>query len=387
LISDSAALVDEEKVTQLVMPKLKEASDKMQGWVLDGFPRTRLQTTYLKEAAMVPAHVLVLKASEEQIRERNASIERGEMEGSYSEADLLERKLRLHLCYGAAALEIYNDRISVIDTEAGEDAVLTEMVRKTRMVQRLRGFCPPPPRVVLLGPRGVGLQEHGARLAARLGCVMVDGKALEANAYDRYDNNSRIDSSMVSQLSMQAMPTEKKKKSEKRANAITTLDVVNQERMIDNDPLGVVGVRLRQPDCVKQGWVLCGYPEYAEIARALQDDVWLRPTRIVALSPSEETCVQRLRNILHDPVTGNVWTCFPRNESIRKRLVRNPEDQPGAVSAAFMAFRNSLPGIFQSFQADGRCNEIPADGAPALVFKELVEFVERPLPLQQLGSS
>lgn len=370
-------LADEQKVANLVMPKLQEASDNMQGWVLDGFPRTRLQTTYLKESAMVPAHVLFVQGSENQIRERNAAIERGELEGKWIDPELLEKKLRVHLCYGAAALDIYKDRISVIDTQLGEDFVFSEMVRKTRMVQRSKGPHPPP-RIALLGPRGVGLQEHASRLAARLGCVLVDGKALELEAQEKIG------------LDMSARPSGRcQKQTQKGKDAFnfhrstTSLDIANQDKLISEDPLGVVGVRLRQPDCVKQGWVLCGFPDTADRAHALQEDVRLRPTRVVALSPSEETCVQRLRNILRDPVTGNIWMSLPRNEKIRSRLVRNPEDQPSAVIATHTAFCNSLPGIFKGFEADARCLELPADGPPILVFKELTEFVERPLPLPE----
>merc|ERR1712129_484546 len=110
-------------------------------------------------------------------------------------------------------------------------------------------------------------------------------------------------------------------------------------------------------------------------------DALLQPTRVVALSPSAETCVQRLRHLLHDPVTGKVWRSLPRNEHIRRRLQRNAEDLPAAVIEGHMQFCKTLPGIFQGLGSDARCVEFPASGPPQEVFKELAEFVERPLPL------
>merc|ERR1719203_966909 len=87
------------------------------------------------------------------------------------------------------------------------------------------------------------------------------------------------------------------------ARSATSMDMRNKENLIADDALGIVGVRLRQPDCVTQGFVLCNFPTTTAKAKALQEDVRLRPMRVVALSPSEETCVQRLRHMLHDPVT------------------------------------------------------------------------------------
>lgn len=356
---DKIGYADEEQVIKLVMPKLREATKQMEGWVLDGFPRTRLQTTYLKEAAIVPVHVLVLKASEAHIRDRNHSIELGHFEGNWINPDVLEEKLRLHICHDATALEIYKDRVSCIDVEAvggDPDTLYRELVAKARRLPRSRG-PQPPPRVVLLGPRGVGIQEHALRLAARMDAVFVDAKDLQDK-----------------QQAQEAL----KKNAQKTP---TSMGMPNQDSLIAEDPLGVVGVRLRQPDCIKQGWILCGFPRNAAAAKALQEDDLLRPTRAVALSPSEETCVQRLRHILFDPVTGKVWRSLPKNDHIRKRLQRNPEDLPAAVIEGHMLFCKSLPGIFQGFGADARCVELPANDPPLEVFKELAEFVERPLPL------
>lgn len=393
--TDDIGYADEEKVIKLVMAPLKKANANMEGWVLDGFPRTRLQTTYMKEASLVPAHVLKLKASEDQIRDRHQLIEDGELEGKWIHPDALDEKLRLHVCHDSTALEIYKDRISVIDVELGDEHIYQEMVRKARMLPRSRG-PQPPPRVVLLGPRGVGLQEHASRLAARLGAVLVDARELqgvdpESQARPTSEPSPRKPTDPVhGKMKMAASGTGWNSGGGSRgglARAKTSIDLPNRDLLIADDPLGVVGVRLRQPDCMKQGWILCGFPTTAQTAKALQEDARLRPTRVVALSPSEETCVQRLRHILYDPVTGKVWRSLPRNEHIRKRLQRDPDDLPAAVIAAHSVFCNTLPGIFQGFGADAHCAEIPADGPPREVFKEMTEFVERPLPLPLPGAA
>jgi len=163
----------------------------------------------------------------------------------------------------------------------------------------------------------------------------------------------------------------------------TRMDLPNQEALKEADPLGIVGVRLRQQDCQTQGYVLVNFPSTAHEALGLQQDVKLCPNRIVTLHATEDVCVNRLRNIQTDPVTGLVWSSVPRNEEVRKRLIQAPQNAPAAVRAAYDQYAAQLPDILQAFGDDCRCIEISADGPPLMVFKDLADFVERPLPLQK----
>jgi len=367
--TDDVGFADDEVVAKIVIQRLRQVNDSMQGWVLDGFPRTRFQTSFLKEGSFVPAHVLLLKATESYIFEKNAAVGEGELEGKYIKPEVLEHKLRLHSGQDSAALEVYSDRMSVIDGQLSDEQISAEMARIARMVPRSRG-PQPPPRVVVLGPRGVGAREHATRLAARLGSVLVDAQNVQG---------SRLVEEQAPEVTRKQMAGSGTRPG--FSASLTSMDLPDQERLISADPLGAVGLRLRQDDCLKQGWVLCGYPSDASGAAALQEETRLCPTRIVALVASQETCVDRLRSIQTDPVTGKVWTSLPRNEHIRKRLLRDPGNQPGAVRAAHSAFSSNLPSIFEAFGGDDRCQELPADGPPEKVFNSLAEFVERPLPL------
>lgn len=126
----SKGFADEVQVTGMVMEAVQEATSRMEGWVLDGFPRTRLQATYLKERSVVPTHVLSLKASEEYILERQRRIADGEVEGEEVVApELLAERLDLYTCHNMSALEIYRAVTKDIDLLAGADAAFAEMER------------------------------------------------------------------------------------------------------------------------------------------------------------------------------------------------------------------------------------------------------------------
>merc|ERR1711879_882201 len=132
---------------------------------------------------------------------------------------------------------------------------------------------------------------------------------------------------------------------------------------VAEDKLGAAGVRLRQPDCLKQGWVACGFPTTVEDARLLMEEPHLAPNRIVVLDASVETCVQRLRLRMTDSATGKVWTTRPRSDAVRKRLMRNPKDQPAAVETQYAQYSNNLSSVLEFVKATGRCAQIPADDA------------------------
>lgn len=345
-------LADDKDVSEVVLQAVKQAKLSMQGFVLDGFPRTRMQTSILQEHAIVPTHVLVLKGSSEEIYRRNA-----DPEGKYVDPAVLDAKLNQYTCHSSAALEAYASKLKVIDAFAPADFVSSEMERIVRMLPRSKGPGQPP-RVLILGPRGSGVREHASRLALRMGAVFVDGERLETRSPEQ--------------------PAEPSSPGRLR----TSLDLPRERlsNVAREDALGEVGVRLRQPDCQARGYVMCAWVNNAEIAKVLAEDIMLCPTRVVALRASVSVCVQRLRHLTVDKVTGKVWTERPSDLNIRKRLQRSQQDMPAAVAASAEAFDANLPGILQTLGTDGRCLEIQADGEPEEVYENVIEFVERPLP-------
>jgi adenylate kinase len=360
-------LADDKDVSEVVLEAVKKAKASRQGFVLDGFPRTRMQTSILQEHAIVPTHVLVLKGSSQKTWERQEKICEGSAEGKYVDPKVLEAKLNQYTCHSSAALETYTSKIRVIDAFAPPEFVSSEMERIVKMLPRSKGpGC--PPRVLILGPRGSGMREHASRLALRLGAVFIDGE--------------RLQSSFAASSSSPAPP-------DCPSRMTTSIDLPREKlaSIVGEDILGEVGVRLRQPDCKAHGYVMCGFVSTPEIAKVLAEDIYLCPTRVVALRASVAVCVERLRNVAVDRVTGKVWTYRPSDDNIRKRLHKSMQDMPEAVAASSEAFSASLPSMLQALASlpnDGRCLEIQADGEPEDVYVDVVEFVERPLPL---GSS
>merc|ERR1719343_1228024 len=141
-----------------------------------------------------------------------------------------------------------------------------------------------------------------------------------------------------------------RRKSLSRAcTSTTTCDVHSLTTIASSDKLGAIGVRLRQEDCMKQGWVMNGFPVSMEQAQLLEADGNLRPTRVITLNASVDTCVSRLRHLFVDHVTGKVWHSLPKNPQIRSRLKRSEKDQPAAVTLEYNKYQNAIDGIVHTF--------------------------------------
>mmetsp|Transcript_87080 Transcript_87080/g.186687 ORF Transcript_87080/g.186687 Transcript_87080/m.186687 type:complete len:491 (+) Transcript_87080:82-1554(+) len=371
--TDKLGYAENELVTKLVMQRLQDATASMKGWILDGFPRTRVQTSFLREHSVVPTHVLLWKLDTERIRQRRKLIEEGEIEGVLVSPEVLETKLSLNACHSSSTLEIYQDMITSIKVSDDMEETFKTMESAVRMLPRSRG-PQPPPRVVLLGPRGVGSREHANRLAQRLGAVFVDGQEIMevAKSTEKKDRPAKATSENSKAIERSSLS---------RPSTMTSMDLPAQalESQITDDHLGAVGVRLRQPDCQKQGWVISGFPRTFEAATTLGEDSELTPTRVVVLTASLETCVSRLRHLFIDSVTGKIWTSLPADEHIRKRLQRSTKDQPSAVTADYEEYIKNVGAISEALCSPERCAHIPADGPPQDLHKAITEFVERPI--------
>lgn len=323
----------DREVSDLVSRRIEECAASFRGWVLDGFPRTRVETSYLKEQKVMPTHVLVLQASEEGIFKRNRDMANEWTSDSDRdppcEPDVLERKLRLYACNAPTALESYSSIIySIPDVLAEDDEVWNLMVKMVR--QRARSKAPTrKPRVALVGPRGTLLPQTGARLAARLGAILVTAPE------GREGRGPGVQDAVLA--------------------------------------------RLRQPDCAAEGFVLVGFPSTVEQAAQLNQEPKLRPSRVVSLEADVEFCISQASIRYTDPLLGKVWTTTPASENVRKRLVRDPNDDPEVVRQLHAEHSNAIDQILGVFPQDGRCTTIRDSGGLEATLSEAIEFVERPL--------
>lgn len=330
---DKISFADDETVIKVVEPLLMQCAAEMQGWVLDGFPRTNQQAIWLKEKHIVPSQVFLMNMPFEQILERN-----GVETPVQAEEGVLDSKLKLHSRHGLAALEAYMDILKQIDLSFGEE---DEIWAEIDAELKLRPYSKAPkraPRTVLLGPPGSQNKEYAERLADFLGAVVVDGVVLQKEVPD------------------------------------DDIDYLSQ----------AVFDRLSQNDCRQHGWVLTNYPQTLEQAEKFKSSEF-SPIRTVVLECSEGSCIRRLSSQYVDPVTGTIWERPPKNEVIRKRLKRNAADIPQYVHVRYEMFLREIEDIFATISEGGNGARVDAEGDSREVSDIIAEFVERPLSFELLN--
>lgn len=319
----------DDAVIKLVEPELQECANKMQGWVLDGFPRTNLQASWLKEKHIVPSGVFLMNLPAEMIYAQNEALNQS----------VLDSKLKLHYRHGLAALEAYMDGLKQIDLSFGTDE---EIWSEIDHELALRPYSKAPkraPRTVLLGPPGSQHKMYAERLADQLGAVIVDGEVLQ-----------------------KGLPSS------------AEIDYLSE----------AVIKRLSQNDCQQYGWVLTNYPQTVEQAQMLKESSF-SPIRVVLLECSLGTSVRQLSTQHVDPVTGTIWQRPPKDEVIRSRLKRNQYDLPQYVQVRYEKFMTDIDLIFSTIAPGGSGGRVNVEGDPQEVSDVIAEFVERPLKFELIN--
>lgn len=162
--------VKDEIVIELVKHQIEQIEKEHQGassWIIEGFPRTRLQAIALQKLGIFPDKFILLdvvenisidkvkrnlKSEDEIINFQEEDIEQ------ISENALTEYRLQIQ-----GVKEACKGQIIELDGNTPEGVVLEEIVRILKL-NRSKGPRRPP-RILLMGPPGCGKTDHARKLA------------------------------------------------------------------------------------------------------------------------------------------------------------------------------------------------------------------------------
>ncbi|XP_071622521.1 adenylate kinase 8 isoform X3 [Heliangelus exortis] len=132
--------------------------------------------------------------------------------------------------------------------------------------------------------------------------------------------------------------------------------------------------RLSNVDCIKQGWILEGFPENQEQAWMLQS-AGIIPRHVVVLYASDTVLIERNSGKRLDPLTEEVYhTTFdwPSDVEIQQRLVK-PELSEQEMSKKLLEYHRTFPAVFQIYQKVLR--SINADQPSVDVLSQVLTYV------------
>lgn len=117
--------------------------------------------------------------------------------------------------------------------------------------------------------------------------------------------------------------------------------------------ISVVCDRLKQQDCLNNGWLLDGFPRTRKQAEALAKEE-LIPDSFILLDVPENALVERVSGRRTDPVTGKIYHMKfspPENDDIAKRLIQRSDDTAEKIVVRYREFQSHIDAI-RSFYED-----------------------------------
>ncbi|XP_051492856.1 adenylate kinase 8 isoform X5 [Apus apus] len=188
-------------------------------------------------------------------------------------------------------------------------------------LSRSRSVKKKAPRVCVLGPPASGKTTVARWLCKHLGAIRISRETLLSKG-------------------ISALVKEAKAYKER-----------NQE--IPNELwANLIQKRLSNVDCIKQGWILEGFPENQEQAWMLQSS-GIIPRHVVVLYASDTVLIERNSGKRLDPITEEVYhTTFdwPTDPLVQQRLVKPEDLSEQDMSKKLLEYHRNFPEVFQIYQ-------------------------------------
>ncbi|CAE7298472.1 ak8 [Symbiodinium natans] len=345
-VMDSGELVSDDTVVDIVKEELRKA--KHTGWVLDGFPRTKVQAQSLaaasKELGTSLDSVLLLDSSEDLARQNFAA--KVDVPDPAVKREVAEMRLQQYKRHVLTISEFFKNSVRRIEINGGEDEQKSIYATISSNVQ-YRVYSNAPlrmQRVCILGPCGSGRTTQCQLLAKRLGVVHVDLAVLLR---------------------------------EKQEAEGQEVDEVPPDYLSDEEACALIAARLRKTDCVRKGWVLDGFPKTRAQAEFLrQAHLW--PSRVIQLQVADPVVETRVSSRRLDPVTGTAHYSNPNSVAVRQRLIRCKHDEGEKVKERINIFLDNVAQVSESWKRV--FTTVLADGQPDDVAAGVYEKVSNPLP-------
>lgn len=345
---DAGVLIDDSLVIPLVKAEVNKA--KSGGYILDGFPRTKVQAQILsqKDMGFSLDNLILLTAGESVIKEAYINKLVSGRAGASDSEELINMRLQGYLRHVIGIAEMFKNILRQVEVTVGDDDQnITYGTIKSNVHLRTYSNAPTRPhRICVIGPCGSGRTTQAKALSKQYGLVHVD-----------------------------LVPLLRKR----QKDSGSAVEDIPPEYVSDEELCAVVGRRLSETDCLRKGWVLDGFPKTQGQAEFLrQSHLW--PSRIVDVKVSLEAVVQRITSRRLDPVTCTAYYKSPSSVAIRQRLVQAEHDLPEAVKDRYMMYSENVDRILQTFPVVS--SNVRGDEDVATVTKHIRERVEKPLPTE-----
>ncbi|CAG9312031.1 unnamed protein product [Blepharisma stoltei] len=350
----SGIYVPDDIILEILMPVLEGLEKQGKSYILNGCPRTRVQSLALQRAGIIPDRIGILTTDENAYKEkfRQNFIESQEQKPSdESIAELASQRAIEELSYNLNGVkDVYKNQWHEIESTGTVDKVADKVARIFLM--KGRSNAPRrPPKVILLGPPGSGKSTQAQNLSVRYGLTLVSTSQL---LRDQINRKSEIGKNIAAIMS--------------------TGDMVPDFIITE-----LVRNRLQETDCKMNGWILDGFPKTVEQVRSLKE-FKIQPSHVFFLESSDALIYERIEQRRLDPVTGKYYSvaALPDDQNLRDRLVILEEDSHEAARKRLQNYKEHSTKLHAEFAKVGM--NIKAELDENLISEMIGDAIENSIP-------
>ena len=343
---DGGQLVPDELIIGVICDRLKEKDCETNGWLLDGFPRTKSQADALSAAGMIPDCFVMLDVPEEVLVERvtgrrtdpvtgkiyhmkfnpptDAEVTSRLVQRSDDTAEKIIVRYREFQSHIDAIKSCYEDKMVRVDGSIAQSevsrCVSSAIQSSIDEIKKGKNIL----RVIIAGAPAAGKGTQCEMIKSEFGLVHLStGDILRASV-------------------QQGTPLGLKAKAFMDGGQLVPDELI----------IGVICDRLKEKDCETNGWLLDGFPRTKSQADALSA-AGMIPDCFVMLDVPEEVLVERVTGRRTDPVTGKIYHMKfnpPTDAEVTSRLVQRSDDTAEKIIVRYREFQSHIDAIKSCYE-------------------------------------
>ena len=189
--------IEDEIVIELVKQHIdlcEKDRQNYKGWILEGFPRTRLQAIALQQWKIIPDKFFMLNIADNVAFEnlKRKLIQGGRDSAQYNNETELNviaqnavTEYRVNI---KGVKEQFMGRIYEIDGNKSKRMIVEDMAR----IGNLKDSNAPrkPPKIIMMGPPGVDIQHHAKQISAKYKLIYIDVNQMVKDCVRREGDNA-----------------------------------------------------------------------------------------------------------------------------------------------------------------------------------------------------
>jgi len=297
-------LVPDEIVIELLKHELIRLEKSNLSYIVEGFPRNRVQAMFLQSVGILPDNVIIIAAENNSIQKRLSEKIPINQDKPQNHPILVNDSIEEYKINIQAVKEVYPGNFNLnITNNKNMSEIIDDISRIIKLKNKSLG-ARKPPRIILQGPPHSKKSELAQLIAKKYNIVHVSVSSLLYSEIKKSNDNSKA---ILAQMDKGDLVDDK---------YVTKL----------------LEERLFASDAMINGWILTGFPKNSAQLKFIESEhnSAFKPSLIVCIELEEDIVIKRCALKRIDPYTGKCISIdekgFDPNSALAQRLVIKKDD-------------------------------------------------------------